>query len=94
MQNARPGFKNLSWEESVGKGIGETKVKELIHNQNYSCWKKKQRWKCVRTYRGEISMVVGKDIGMEDIMNLMGKALTSHFVRKQLLEGGLNWWLK
>jgi hypothetical protein len=43
MQNARPGFKNLSWEELVGKGIGETKVKELIHNQNYSCWKKKQR---------------------------------------------------
>ena len=57
-------------------------------------FKSKHRRKCVRKWKEIIKLVIGKDMGLEDVNNMTDKSLTRYFDEKPVLEGYKRRWIK
>ena len=50
-------------------------------------FKSKHRRKCIRKWKEIINLVIGKDMGLGDLNNMMDKSLNGYFEGKLALEG-------
>ena len=57
-------------------------------------FKSKPRRKCIRKWKEIIKLVIGKDMGLEDVNNMTDKSLKGYLEGKLVLEGYMRRWIE
>ena len=56
--------------------------------------KAKHRIKCIRKWKEIIKLVIGKDVGLEDVNNMTDNSLNGYFEAKLVLQGYMTRWIE